>query len=345
MASSYGGYCVAINSRELSNTEPMPSRVANCCIVASRGSQSQSARDPRDELLVKNISARDNSNTLVVPPTVDNEIAYSTHYCRFPSFESRTVKQLGTRRTVARALDAPAAKPLSIHDLCAKPLTTDVICTSDSATSRAAPRTESHSALDLTPTRLVSCAHRKVLEGSLAKIAQFDTRAKARDAYEYNSSRTSRTRDLILNLQSSLLYRRRISRLVSCDCSSPMSALLDRFDAAEIFALASVDAISLDDARNQLQSHIAVDVMIEGLDQRFTDSIMTEGCATPRLLLERTLARLSPMLGGLLRRDDCLRRAANPLLETVTRRHVGCCSRVVFSRSLVLRCTSSCGDV
>ena len=77
-----------------------------------------------------------------------------------------------------------------------------------------------------------------------------------------------------------------------------MSALLDRFDAAEIFALASVDVISVDDARNQLQSHIAVDVMIEGLAQRFTDSIMTEGCATPRLFLERTLARLPPMLGG-----------------------------------------------
>ena len=37
--------------------------------------------------------------------------------------------------------------------------------------------------------------------------------------------------------------------------------------------------------------------MIEGLDQRFTDSIMAEGCATPRLFLERTLARLPPTLG------------------------------------------------
>ena len=135
-------------------------------------------------------------------------------------------------------------------------------------------------------------------EGSLAKIAQVDTRATVRDAHEYNSSRTPRTRDLILNLLSSLPYRRRISRLVSRDRSSPMSALLNRFDAAEIFALASVDAISVEDARNQLQSHIAVDVMIEGLDQRFTDSIMAEGCATPRLFLERTLARLLPTLGG-----------------------------------------------
>ena len=66
----------------------------------------------------------------------------------------------------------------------------------------------------------------------------------------------------------------------------------------KIFALASVYAISVDDARNQLQSHIAVDVMIEGLDQRFTDSIMAEGCATPRLFLERTIARLPPTLGG-----------------------------------------------
>ena len=60
-----------------------------------------------------------------------------------------------------------------------------------------------------------------------------------------------------------------------------MSALLDRFDAAEIFVLASVDAISVEEARNQLQSHIAVDVMIEGLDQRFIDSITSESCATP----------------------------------------------------------------
>ena len=186
------------------------------------------------------------------------------------------VKQFGVRHTVARALDIPAAKPLSVQDSCAKPLTTNVICKRDSATLRAAPRTKSHSALDLTPTRLVSCAHRGVLDGSLAMIAQVDTRATARDAHEYNSSRTPRTRDLILNLPSSLLYRRRISRLVSRDRSSAMSALLDHFNAAEIFALASVDAISVEHARNQLQSHIAVDVMIEGLDQRFTDSIMAE---------------------------------------------------------------------
>ena len=38
--------------------------------------------------------------------------------------------------------------------------------------------------------------------------------------------------------------------------------------------------------------------MIEGLDQRFTDSITSESCATPRLFLERTLARLPAMLGG-----------------------------------------------
>ena len=38
--------------------------------------------------------------------------------------------------------------------------------------------------------------------------------------------------------------------------------------------------------------------MIEGFNQRFTDSIMAEGCATPRLFLERTLARLPPTLGG-----------------------------------------------
>ena len=77
-----------------------------------------------------------------------------------------------------------------------------------------------------------------------------------------------------------------------------MSALLDRLDAAEIFVIALVDAISVDDARNQLQNHIADNVIIEGLDQRFTDSIMAEGCATPSLFLERTLGRLPPTLGG-----------------------------------------------
>ena len=77
-----------------------------------------------------------------------------------------------------------------------------------------------------------------------------------------------------------------------------MSALLALFDAADIFALALVDAISVDDAQNQLQSNIEVDVMITKLDQRFTDSIMAKGCATPRLFLEQTLARLPPTLGG-----------------------------------------------
>ena len=77
-----------------------------------------------------------------------------------------------------------------------------------------------------------------------------------------------------------------------------MSAPLDRFNTAAIFALASVDAISVKDAHNQLQSHSAVDVMIESLEQRFIDSITSEGCATPRLLVECTLARLPPTLGG-----------------------------------------------
>ena len=45
-----------------------------------------------------------------------------------------------------------------------------------------------------------------------------------------------------------------------------MFAPIDRFDGAKIFALASVHAISVEDAHNQLQSHIAADVMIEKLD-------------------------------------------------------------------------------
>ena len=92
----------------------------------------------------------------------------------------------------------------------------------------------------------MSCAHHGFLEGLLAKIAKVDTTATIRDAHEDNSSRTPRTRDLILNLPSSLLHRRRISRLVLRDRSPPMSALLDRVDATEIFVLASVEAISVE---------------------------------------------------------------------------------------------------
>ena len=253
---------------------------------------------------MKKISARDSSNKLVAPPTAENEIAYSTHYFRFPSFNRCAVKRFGTHRTVARTLDVLATKPLPcnitapVHESCAKPLRTAVVCTRDSAVSCVAPRTELNSEIDLTCTRPVSCAHQDVRENSLVTIAQVDTRATSRDAREYISDRTPRSRHLILNLLSSLLYRHRITRLISRDYSFPMSALLDRFDAAEIIALASVDAISVEDARNQLQSHIAVDVMIEGFDQRFTDTIIAEGCATPRLFLERTLARLPPTLAG-----------------------------------------------
>ena len=151
MTSSYGGYRVANSICDSSNSEPKPFRAANCCIVACRGPQSQSPRDSCDEVIVKKISACDSSNTLVATPTAENEIAYSTHVCRFPSFEMCAVKQFKIRRTVARALDVPAAKPLSVHDSCAKPLTTDFICTRDSATSRAAPCAESHSASTLLP--------------------------------------------------------------------------------------------------------------------------------------------------------------------------------------------------
>ena len=102
----------------------------------------------------------------------------------------------------------------------------------------------------------------------------------------------------MLNLSSLLLYRRCIARLISRDHSSPMSASLDRFDAAEIFAFTSVEAMFEEDVRNQLQSNGAVDVMIECFDLRFIDSIIAESCATPRLVLKRTLAKLQLTLGG-----------------------------------------------
>ena len=102
VTSRYGGYCFAINSRDSSNSEPKPPRVAHCCIVVCRVPQSQSSRDPHDELLVKKISARDSSNTFVALPTAENEIAYSTHCFRFSSFNRCKVKQFGVHCTYAR---------------------------------------------------------------------------------------------------------------------------------------------------------------------------------------------------------------------------------------------------
>ena len=95
----------------------------------------------------------------------------------------------------------------------------------------------------------MSWVYRVIRKGSLEKIAQVDTRSTSRDPQEYNTDRTPRKQYLSLNLPNSLLYRHHISRLVSCDHSSPMSAPLDRFDAAEIFAAASIDAISVEDAQ------------------------------------------------------------------------------------------------
>lgn len=75
-----------------------------------------------------------------------------------------------------------------------------------------------------------------------------------------------------------------------------MSSLHDGLDAAEIFAAALVYAIFVGDARNQLQSYSGVDVMIEGLHQRFTDFITAEGFATTRQFFVRTLAKLPPTI-------------------------------------------------
>ena len=198
MTSSYGCYRVANNICHSSNSKPKPLRAANYSIVACQVPQPKVSRDLRDELIVK-ISARDSSDTLVAPATVENEIVFSTSCFRNPCFEMCIEKHFGVCRTVARALDVPTSKPLSIHDSCAKPLTTDVICTRDSATSRTAQRTESHSALDLAPTRRLLCAHRCIREEWLAKIAQVDTRATIRDAHEYNNSRKPQNHNLVVS--------------------------------------------------------------------------------------------------------------------------------------------------
>ena len=304
MPNTYISYCVANSIRDLSNTMPTPPRTANCCIDACRRPYLQSSRDLRDELLVKKISARDSSKTFVAPPTAEYAIAYSTNYCRFTSFKRCAIKRFETYFTVARALDIVVAKPLPcditapVHESCAKKLSTAVVCTRDFAASCVASLTEHYSALKLASTCFVSCTHRVVCKNTLVTTAQVDTRATSRDACEYNSDHTPQSNHLILNLPSSLLYRRRISRLILHYHLLTMSSQLDCIDAAKIFSAASVDAISMEDARRQLQSHIAIDVIIEGLDQPLTDSITSEGCATPRLFLERTLARLPLTLGG-----------------------------------------------
>ena len=124
--------CLEQHAR-VAESEPTPLRAANRCIVGFKGPQPQVCQDSRDELILKNTSSRDKSNTLVAPPTAENEIAYSTHYCSVPSFESRAIKQVEVRRTVAPAVNVLAAKLLScttatpVHDSCATPQVTDVI--------------------------------------------------------------------------------------------------------------------------------------------------------------------------------------------------------------------------
>ena len=118
-----------------------------------------------------------------------------------------------------------------------------------------------------------------------------------RDVWEYKTSDTSLNRYLILNLSSSCFHRRRISKITLRVYSSSMNSLFDRFDAAEIIAATLVDAISVKNARSQLQSQIAVEVIGKDIDQRFTYSIAAEGCATFCKFLEGTLARLPLTLG------------------------------------------------
>ena len=86
VTSSYGGYSVSNSIRDSPNSEPTLLRAANCCVVALLGPHPQVSRDSRDELIVKKISARYSSNTLVAPPTAKNEIVHSTLCFRFPSF-------------------------------------------------------------------------------------------------------------------------------------------------------------------------------------------------------------------------------------------------------------------
>ena len=69
VTSNYGGYCVSISINDSPNSEPTWARAANCFTVAVQGPQPQVSQNSRDELIVKNISARDSLNTLVSPPT------------------------------------------------------------------------------------------------------------------------------------------------------------------------------------------------------------------------------------------------------------------------------------
>ena len=103
---------------------------------------------------------------------------------------------------------------------------------------------------------------------------------------------------LIFNLLSLLCYYRYISRLKLRHYLSLMVSMLNRVDAVEIIVAALVDAIFVKVARSKLKSHIAVDVLINGIDQFFIDLITSESCTIFRPFLESTLARLPPTLSG-----------------------------------------------
>ena len=150
ITSSYGGYLVTSSIRSLLNSKPTPPLIANCCIVACRGSQWQTPRIARNEPLVKccSVSARKDSCVLGVQQTAENESTRGVCHSCFA--------QNATRRTAARALDIPAVKvPESyavarVYVSWAEPPTTAANCTRDTAVSSTSPRVYLYSALDCT---------------------------------------------------------------------------------------------------------------------------------------------------------------------------------------------------
>ena len=100
------------------------------------------------------------------------------------------------------------------HESSAKPLTTVVVCTRDSAALFDLPRTAFISALDFISTCPMSCEHRFIQDDLLVTITQVDTSGKSQNKREYNIRDISQYHHIILNFPNLLLIRLSISRII-----------------------------------------------------------------------------------------------------------------------------------
>ena len=112
-------------------------------------------------------------------------VAVVAESLQFPKFDKCAVERLAARRTRTRCTRREAVD-VKYHCACewvdCEPANHRRFCTRDSAALCVAPRIELYSALDLTLTRLVLCAHRVIQEDLVITIAQVNTCCSSRDA-------------------------------------------------------------------------------------------------------------------------------------------------------------------